>query len=917
TFNFSITATGFGSCMQSQSYAITIACPTITLSSLPNGTGGSFYDQTVTVSPAGGNYSLLQTGTLPPGLSFNAATGRLSGTPTQNGTFNFSITATGFGSCMQSQSYAITIGCPTIALAPLPPATAGVAYNQTLTAWPAGAYSFAQNGGTLPPGLTPASSGTITGTPTQAGTFNFTVTATGFGGCVQTLPVTLVVNCPTITLAPTSLPNATINAAYPTTLTATPSGAYSFAVTSGLLPPGLTLNSNGSFGGAPTQSGVFNFRVTATGFGSCSGFRDYTLVVTCPTITLDATPLPNGTIGATYNQTRTASPAGSYSYAVSSGALPVGLTLNASTGALTGTPTTAGTFNFTITATAGACSGQQSYSLTIGCATITLASPANGEAGVNYAGSVAASPSGSYTYSVTAGGLPSGLALNSTTGAVTGWPSITGTYTFTIKAQTTNGCSGQQSYTLVIACPTITLSALAMPTLNSPYNQVVTASPSGGNYSFAVTTGALPTGLSLNAATGAITGTPTAGGAYNFTITATGFGSCTGTRAYSGTIEGSACPTITPADLPSGQPGQLYSNSVAASPAGSYSYAVTTGSLPPGLTLYGSFGLLYGYPTTAGTFNFTVTATDSNNCTGAKSYSVVIGGTSVRSLVFGDFDGDGKADLSVWRGASGEWLTVNSGDGKAQSTVWGSSAAPYFDVMTPGDYDGDGKMDLAVFRRSTGEWFIKGSKDGAVTTKLWGLGTDVPVPGDYDGDGKTDIAVWRGTDTNWYIIRSSDGQVQTTSWGTSKAPYNDVPVAADFDGDGKTDIAVFRRANGHWYIKLSSDGSVIDKAWGIGTDVPVVADYDGDGKADIAVWRGADTNWYVVQSSDGAVKAISLGNAALNDVPVPGDYDGDGKADVAVWRASSGTWLIKAGPDGSVVTKNHGHPGDAPVTNRP
>ncbi|HMY76625.1 MAG TPA: VCBS repeat-containing protein, partial [Blastocatellia bacterium] len=117
--------------------------------------------------------------------------------------------------------------------------------------------------------------------------------------------------------------------------------------------------------------------------------------------------------------------------------------------------------------------------------------------------------------------------------------------------------------------------------------------------------------------------------------------------------------------------------------------------------------------------------------------------------------------------------------------------------------------------------------------------------------------------------------------------------------------------------KLSSDGSVIDKAWGIGTDVPVVADYDGDGKADIAVWRGADTNWYVVQSSDGAVKAISLGNAALNDVPVPGDYDGDGKADVAVWRASSGTWLIKAGPDGSVVTKNHGHPGDAPVTNRP
>ncbi|HMV86365.1 MAG TPA: putative Ig domain-containing protein [Blastocatellia bacterium] len=744
---------------------------------------------------------------------------------------------------------------------------------------------------------------------------SYVVQATAPGLAPATFNLTNI--CPTITFQPVSLPAATINTAYPTTLSATPSGAYSFVVTSGLLPAGLTLNSNGTFGGAPTQSGTFNFRVTATGFGTCTNFQDYSLVVGCPGITLDATPLPSGIIGTAYNQTRTASPAGSYSYAVSSGALPVGLTLNASTGAITGTPITAGTFNFTITATAGSCSGQQSYSITIGCTTITLASPANGAAGTNYAGSVAASPSGSYSYSIVQGSLPSGLTLNSTTGAVTGVPSITGTYTFTIKAQTINGCSGQQSYTLVIACPTITLPALAVPTLNSPYNQAVAASPSGGNYSFAVTAGALPTGLSLNPATGVISGTPIVAGAYNFTITATGFGNCTGNRAYTGTIAGSSCPTITLVDLPSGQPGQLYSNSVTASPAGSYSYVVTTGSLPPGVTLFGSFGLIYGYPTTAGTFNFTITATDSNNCTGTKSYSLVIGGASVRSLVFGDFDGDGKADLSVWRSASGEWLTINSSDARLKSEVWGTSAAPYFDVMTPGDYDGDGKMDLAVFRRATGEWFIKSSRDGAVTTKLWGLGTDIPVPGDYDGDGKTDIAVWRGTDTNWYIIRSSDGQVQTTSWGTSKAPYNDVPVAADFDGDGKTDIAVFRRANGHWYIKLSSDGSVIDKAWGLGTDVPVAADYDGDGKADIAVWRGAEGNWYVVRSSDGVVQTTLCGDSSRGDKPAPGDYDGNGKADVAVWRESEGNWYIIGSRSNSVLTKAHGRSGDVPVTSKP
>jgi hypothetical protein len=203
--------------------------------------------------------------------------------------------------------------------------------------------------------------------------------------------------------------------------------------------------------------------------------------------------------------------------------------------------------------------------------------------------------------------------------------------------------------------------------------------------------------------------------------------------------------------LPNGAPGQPYSNSVAATPSGGYSYAVTSGSLPAGLTLYGTAGLIFGYPATAGTYNFTITATDGNNCMGNKSYSLTIGGGGFALTVFGDFDGDGKTDLSVWRADSGNWLIVNSGNGKLQSEQWGLSSAPYFDVTTPGDYDGDGKMDLAVFRRATGEWLIKGSKDGSVMTQVWGLGNDMPVPAGYDGDGKADIAVCCGSDTNWYI----------------------------------------------------------------------------------------------------------------------------------------------------------------------
>ncbi|HMZ20198.1 MAG TPA: putative Ig domain-containing protein, partial [Blastocatellia bacterium] len=739
---------------------------------------------------------------------------------------------------------------------------------------------------------------------------------------------TLTVTCPTITINPATLPAATLSVAYSQQLTGSGSaGAYTFSVSNGTLPTGLQLSSAGLLSGTPTVTGAFNFTITADS-NNCRGSVTYSVNVTCPTVTVNPATLPGGLIGTAYTQTITTTPVGGYSFVITSGALPMGLMLDAGSGVISGTPTGNGTFNFTIMAT-GACSAGRAYTVTIGCASITVnsASLPNAAAGIAYNQSIPVTPAGNYTFSLIQGSLPSGLTLNSATGVVSGLPSVVGTYNFVIKAQSANDCYTTQSYALQINCPTVSLSPTTLPpgSMAAAYNQNISAAPAGGGYRFNVTDGALPTGLILNPSTGALTGTPMQNGVFNFTVTAMGFGSCAGSKAYSITVGSGTCSTITLAELPSGQPGQLYNQSVAASPAGSYSYAVTSGSLPPGLTLFGSFGLLYGFPTTAGTFNFTITASglgDAGNCTGAKSYSLVIGGTAVRSFVFGDFDGDGKTDLSVWRGASGEWLTVNSGDSKAQSTVWGSSAAPYLDVMTPGDYDGDGRMDLAVFRRGiqTGqgdEWFIKSSRDGAVTTKLWGLGTDIPVPGDYDGDGKTDIAVWRGSDTNWYIIRSSDGQIQTVSWGTSKTPYNDVPVAADFDGDGRTDVAVFRRANGHWYIKLSSDGSVIDKAWGLGTDVPVAADYDGDGKADVAVWRGADTNWYIVQSSDGAVKAMSLGNAVLNDVPVPGDYDGDGKADVAVWRASSGEWLIKGSRDGSVVTKTHGLPGDTPVTNKP
>ncbi|HMV51196.1 MAG TPA: FG-GAP-like repeat-containing protein, partial [Blastocatellia bacterium] len=113
--------------------------------------------------------------------------------------------------------------------------------------------------------------------------------------------------------------------------------------------------------------------------------------------------------------------------------------------------------------------------------------------------------------------------------------------------------------------------------------------------------------------------------------------------------------------------------------------------------------------------------------------------------VTGDYDGDGKTDVAIWRKLDGNWYIINSSDGSIRVETWGASG----DTPVPGDYDGDGKTDLAVWRGADTNWYIKLSSNGSVQQVSWGASYspyfDTPVPADYDGDGRTDIAVWRGT----------------------------------------------------------------------------------------------------------------------------------------------------------------------------
>jgi hypothetical protein len=241
-----------------------------------------------------------------------------------------------------------------------------------------------------------------------------------------------------------------------------------------------------------------------------------------------------------------------------------------------------------------------------------------------------------------------------------------------------------------------------------------------------------------------------------------------------------------------------------------------------------------------------------------------------------DYDGDGKTDVAVFRdvvpgaGTLAYFYILNSSDNSFRPVQFGATG----DVQMAGDWDGDGKADLAVYRAASSAggqsfFYYRPSSQPAVNFNAIPLGTtgDKPLLGDFDGDDRLDPAVFRSSTATatWIILQSSINQIMQTTFGLS----TDIPVPADYDGDGKANIAVFRPSNGTWYTSQNAANNYGAIVFGVNGDVPVPVDYDGDGKSDAAVFRPSNGAWYLNRTTNGL---MGWQFGASGDKPIPNAF---------------------------------------------
>ena len=609
---------------------LTITTPT----ALPNATVGIAYSQTLVAAGGVPPYTWSPAGALPAplaALSLNSS-GMITGTPTAIATGSIPVTVTDNTGATANQTFTLTIVTPpTITTAsPLPNGTAGASYSQTLAASGGTTpYTWAVLSGNLPAGLSLSPAGAIAGTPAAPGVSNFTVQLTDATGVTASKAFQLTVITSLTISSSSTLPSGEVSIAYSQTLTAT-GGAppYTWSVSAGAPPPGLTLAANGSLTGTAATSGTFTFTVQVSDSSHATASAPFTLVIASALSISTAAMLNGGSLNSSYSVTLAASAGvAPYTWSLTSGQLPAGLALSAA-GAITGTPTATGSFQFVakVTDTVGAAATRQ-FTIVISAGLIVATAPVlpGATVGVSYSDSLqAAGGTAPYTWINSIGAPPPGLSLSSN-GTLAGVPVEAGSYSFTVQVTDSGGHQATAQLSITVApALSITTSTLPNGTVGGAYSQTLAATGGTPPYTWSLQSGALPGGLALTTG-GSITGTISAGGTFSFTVLLTDSNSATATAGLTIVVTGGLSIT-TAAALPNASINAAYSQTLAAvGGTPPYSWTVTAGALPAGLTL-GTSGALTGTPAANGTFQFTVTVTDSTSTTASQQFTLIVGG---------------------------------------------------------------------------------------------------------------------------------------------------------------------------------------------------------------------------------------------------------------------------------------------------
>ncbi len=484
-----------------------------------------------------------------------------------------------------------------------------------------------------PPLLTLGSNGAFTGTPSTAGPYSFLVRVTD--ALDTTVSATFTMNigaAPSIT-TPSPLPPGQVGSPYSIQFTQAGVNQPVWTITGGAPPSGFTFSNSGLLAVTPTTPGAYNFNVSVTNSNPAipqSASKSFSLTIAAPvpsdnTVSITTRSIANGVLGAQYSQTLTAvggSPP--YTWSADAPNLPPGISLSSS-GVLSGIPANAGAFRVIVRVSDIRGSGDGvvfPITITGPPLLITTASLSSGTVGSAYSQSIQITGGvPPVTFGIASGSLPVGLTF-SPGGTIAGTPTGIGTSTFTVQA--TDSAQGRDTHVFSVAVAanplTVTTTSLPNGTVTVPYSQSVAASGGSPPYTFTISSGSLPSGLTLSSA-GAITGIPSAVGDSTFTIQATDRQNQTAAKSL--TLRIVSLPIVTTASpLPVIVTGAASSLTLAAS-GGTvpYSWSITGGSLPAGLTLDAGTGAIAGTPTAAGPYSFTATVTDANKLAATKPFT--------------------------------------------------------------------------------------------------------------------------------------------------------------------------------------------------------------------------------------------------------------------------------------------------------